>query len=77
MGSVWQTQVTGRVLSIEPLEEYYIDDEDAEKVQKAIMLCMSRDKKVAMILVQHYHYRSTTASRLVYRARNKFWRYLC
>lgn len=77
MGSSWQGQITDDYPPIDLFEEHYIDNEDAEKVQKAIVLCMSCDKKVAMILVQHYHYRSNDVSHLVHKARNKFWRYLC
>lgn len=77
MSSIWQGQITDDYPPVDLFEEYYIDNTDAEKVQKAMMMCMSCDKRVAMILVQHYHYRSGSASHLVHKARNKFWRYLC
>jgi len=73
----WQSQVTDRgKWPAEPLEDHYIDECDAERVQRGIILCMEHHKAVAMVLVRHYHYQVAGSMHNLRKARNKFWRYL-
>ena len=72
----WQGQVTGDYPPDDDPEEHYIDEEDAERVQKAILLCNARDQQTARILTEHYHHRNMGFAHVVRTARNKFWRYL-
>lgn len=73
----WQEQITETDRwPPEPPVEHYIDNEDAVKVQKAVVLCMENDRITAMALIRHYHYRTFTAPKLVHMALSKFWRYL-
>lgn len=76
MPASWQGKVTDDYPPDKPFEEHYIDEDDAMLVQKAIVLCMVQNGRVALILTQHYHYRTRYVSHLVHEARNKFWRYL-
>jgi hypothetical protein len=76
MPASWQGQITQEWPSDEPANEHYIDEDDAISIQKAIVVCMERDNRVAMILTHHYYHRTGFTTHLVGYARNRFWRYL-
>lgn len=50
----WHDQVTGRVVEIDPQEPEYIDAEDAERTQAAMVRMMARDIESATFLIKKY-----------------------
>ena len=73
-GASWQGQVTDRVTEIDPPEPHYIDENNAERTQGAMVLCMVHDMETAMLLTKHY--RDGWNIPNARKARNRFWRFL-
>lgn len=73
-GASWQEQVTDRVTESDPPEVRYIDIDDAELTQGAMIICMIHDMETATKLTQAY--RDGWSINGLRRCRNRFWKYL-
>ena len=70
----WQSQVLNRQDANFPEAPVYIDDDEAERTQAAMIRCMVRDFETAMLLTKHY--RDSVEVPKLKRLRGKFWIFL-
>jgi len=73
-GSSWHDQVTNRSDANFPEPPGYIDFDNAERTQAAMIRCLIRDFETAILLTKHY--RDFLEVPRLKRLRGKFWIFL-
>ena len=73
-GASWQRQIKDNDNWLDLDAPEPIDEDNAERTQMAMVLCMVHDMDIAMLLTKHY--RDGWNIPNARHARNKFWRFL-
>ena len=73
-GSSWHSQIINRQDANFPEGKIYIDEDNAERVQAALVRMMINDMRTAQVLILHY--RDDFKMIGLKKARHAFWRWL-